>query len=232
MDLRVDKETNGPKNFFTSDFHFGHTNILRFHPSRREACGVTPEEFENDVDGSVRKHDEYLINLWNETIGKNDNVYYLGDLCFGSEEYAESILSRLNGNKHLIIGNHDRNIRKLDGYFEWTGQIREVKFKSDLYPYLKTTLSLELCHYPLIAWNRRLHGTIMLHGHTHGGINQLNADSGELRIDVGFDATGHKILEFQDIYKMAVEIVNRNHPEANTFKEYVSWKCNKDGLIF
>ena len=145
---------------------------------------------------------------------------------------VNKVIKRLNGKKHLIIGNHDRNTRNLSGNFDWTAHIREVKFTVDKYTYLDSTLCLELCHYPMIAWNRRTHGTVMVHGHTHGAINQMNADSEELRIDIGFDAVGYRILELRELYGMVVDIVNRNHPESKTLNEYINWKMDKDGIKY
>lgn len=228
----IDTVSNGPKVWFVSDLHFGHTNIMHFHKERREAIGLSYEELKNNPEESTLKHDEWLISEWNKNIAANDEVYYLGDLCFGSEEYTESILKRLNGKKYLIIGNHDRNLKNLNGYFEWTRQISEVKFTIDRYKFLDKTMCVELCHYPMIAWNRRTHGTIMVHGHTHGAINGINSDSEELRIDVGFDATGYKFISLECLYGQMVDIVNKNHPEANSFEEYIKWKMDKDGIKF
>ena len=53
------------KIFFTSDHHFGHTNILKF-------C--------NSPFNSIEQMNEELIKRWNEKIGPDDEVYHLGDL--------------------------------------------------------------------------------------------------------------------------------------------------------
>ena len=37
------------KIWFVSDTHFGHVSILYFHPLRREACGVTLEELQEEI---------------------------------------------------------------------------------------------------------------------------------------------------------------------------------------
>lgn len=79
--------------FVISDTHFGHKNILEFEPIKRPFT-------------SIEEHDETLIQLWNETVGKNDTVWHLGDVLFGAKNF--SILERLNGIKKLVMGNHDR----------------------------------------------------------------------------------------------------------------------------
>ena len=72
----------------------------------------------------------------------------------------------------------------------------------------------------------------MVHGHTHGAINAINKDSGELRLDVGLDATGHRILELRELYGEIVNIVNTNHPESETLQDYIKWKMENDGLKY
>lgn len=48
---------------------------------------------------------EALIKNWNDCVRPIDSVYHLGDFAFGKENIE--IASRLNGNKKLILGNHD-----------------------------------------------------------------------------------------------------------------------------
>jgi calcineurin-like phosphoesterase family protein len=52
--------------------------------------------------------DESLIMNWNNTVTSEDIVYILGDLIFRSDKHAAYYIERLNGLKHLILGNHDR----------------------------------------------------------------------------------------------------------------------------
>ena len=51
--------------FFTSDHHFYHTNIIKY-------C---QRPFQ-----SVEEMNEVMVERWNAVVGKNDTVYYLGDL--------------------------------------------------------------------------------------------------------------------------------------------------------
>lgn len=83
--------------WFTSDLHFFHDRILEFHPKRKEIFGNT-----------VEKAKEAMIQLWNSRVSKKDTVYILGDLAFGEVEDKRKLFQRLNGNKVLILGNHDK----------------------------------------------------------------------------------------------------------------------------
>lgn len=81
------------KILFTSDTHYGHTNILKY-------CGRPWQD--------VNEMNEALIRRWNERTSPDDTVYHLGDFAMGSKENL-SIRKRLNGRIVLIRGNHDRS---------------------------------------------------------------------------------------------------------------------------
>lgn len=71
-----------------SDTHFGHENIIKY-------C--------NRPFSSATEMDEYLTEMWNQTVEDGDIVYHLGDVYFSNK----SILKKLKGRKRLILGNHD-----------------------------------------------------------------------------------------------------------------------------
>ena len=57
---------------------------------------------------SVEEMNEYIIKKWNTATNILDTVYVLGDVVAeGYEHELKSIMKRLNGNKILIVGNHD-----------------------------------------------------------------------------------------------------------------------------
>ena len=52
-------------------------------------------------------HDEHLIECWNKVVSKKDITYILGDVTMESTKgYYQ--LDRLNGIKHVVLGNHDK----------------------------------------------------------------------------------------------------------------------------
>ncbi len=75
--------------WFTSDTHFAHRNVIEF--CKRPFA-------------SIEEMDEEIIRRWNERVEPGDRVYHLGDFAFGDHD---PYLSRLNGMKNLVIGNHD-----------------------------------------------------------------------------------------------------------------------------
>ena len=220
------------KVWFVADTHFSHISTLYFHPWRRDACGLTLEDVQADKNAAIAQHDEWLIEKWNSTVRKPDEIYILGDFCLGNGERAEEILRQLKGRKHLILGNHDKSLRGLENYFESVSQIKEVKFTNNQFKFIdpEETFCVELCHYPLLTWNRRPHGTCMVHGHCHGSVNAWNIESKELRIDVGLDAAEfeHEFVEVEELYKWFTDI--RDAAGCKTFQEYQEWLMANQGF--
>ena len=85
--------------FVVSDTHFGHANMLKFTDEK----GDPVRKFKD-----VTEMNEIMINNWNNTVSPEDIVYHLGDVYFGSQQSADRTLSRLNGRKRLVLGNHDK----------------------------------------------------------------------------------------------------------------------------
>lgn len=84
-------------NYIISDTHFNHHNVIKY----------SNRPFE-----SVEQMNQTLITNWNNTVKKTDTIYILGDFVFGNKESISKTLSQLNGKKILIMGNHDRRIKK------------------------------------------------------------------------------------------------------------------------
>lgn len=78
---------------FTSDTHFRHRNVIKY-------CNRPWE--------TTAEMDEAMIDQWNSQVEPGDDVYHLGDVGIGKGmALDERLISRLNGNKHLVLGNHD-----------------------------------------------------------------------------------------------------------------------------
>lgn len=130
--------------YFIADTHFGHENVIKFC-NRPFSC--------------ADEMDEVLIENWNSRVRWNDSIFILGDMFFRATE-IESILKRLKGKKHLIVGNHDKYWMKkvnLSDYFESVDRLLETSDGQH---------GLTLCHYPLLSWNHQ-ERTYMVHGHIH-----------------------------------------------------------------
>lgn len=162
-----------PEIFFTADHHFGHRGIITM-------CG---RPFDN-----VDEMDEALISRWNERVRKGDTVYHLGDFTMGaSAERGVEIFARLNGRKHLIVGNHDKlKVRSLP----WASPPQARV----LLRHPAEKLPLVLDHYAMRTWPGAHRGAIHLYGHSHGGL----AGHGR-SLDVGVDCWDFRPVTLDEI---------------------------------
>lgn len=100
--------------FWTSDLHLGHLNI-RDYCAGRVALGP-----------DVSAMNEALIGRWNETVGPDDDVMIVGDICMGKIADSLALVLRLNGRKKLVPGNHDRCWSRAKKPDEWKKKYRDV----------------------------------------------------------------------------------------------------------
>lgn len=177
--------TKMSKTFFTADTHYGHSNILKY-------CN---RDFKD-----IQMHDETLISNFNNKVSSNDDVFHLGDVCFGDENACVDLLNKLNGNIFIIFGNHDRSLRRLARNPQKYGLRSNVRFLGD-YCEVKNRKSklgndITLAHYAMRVWNKSHHGAWMLYGHSHGS---LPDDPSARSIDVGVDCHNYTPIEYKEI---------------------------------
>ena len=164
--------------FLISDTHFGHGNILTF----LRDDGSKLRHF-----SSVEEMDETLVDNWNNTVGKNDKVYHLGDVVI-NKKYLH-ILDRLNGDKVLIKGNHDiEKLCKFANYF------RDVR----AYHVLDKML---LSHIPiheesLSRWKANIHG------HLHHRVVMKNGKPDKRYFNVSVECINYTPIAFEEIRKL------------------------------
>ena len=133
-----------PAVFLVSDTHFGHAGVCRF--MRND--GVTKlRPFDDPAE-----MDEFMIAAWNERVRPNDKVYHLGDVVINRKALAT--MSRLNGDKVLIRGNHD--IFRDDEYRKYFRELRAYHVMNGMI----------LSHIPLHPESLGRFG-VNIHGHTH-----------------------------------------------------------------
>ena len=125
--------------------------------------------------------DEEIISRHNEIVKPEDETYILGDVGF-NPSYAAKCLSRMNGTKHLIIGNHDKIKPVLLEQVEWARHYHELTMPDKMAGGRKQLIVL--MHYAMRIWNGSHWGTFMLYGHSHG---TLPDDPKSFSIDVGVD---------------------------------------------
>lgn len=148
--------------FFTSDTHYGHTNIVRGTSSweDKKRCRAFK---------TVEEHNDALVEGINYTVKENDILYHLGDWSFGGADNIRAFRGRLKcKNIHLILGNHDEHIEPEESEFRHL--FSSVQHYADI-KIGKTRLIL--FHYAMRVWNKSHKGSIMLYGHSHGSLDAL-----------------------------------------------------------
>ena len=132
-------------NYYISDLHFGHKNILRLN---------------NRPFSSIEEMDRAYINNWNEVVSSNDDVYILGDFAYKSGDPVKYI-QQLKGKKHLIIGNHDGSLLKNKSALS---MFESIDYYLDI-PDENTRVIM--FHYPILEWNGYFRNAVHLYGHIH-----------------------------------------------------------------
>ena len=124
-----------------------------------------------------------MIKAWNEKIAPGDDVYHLGDIAFIRDmNVYKQVVERLNGNIHIIFGNHD--------HLPFMKECSNIKSICRGYMDLDVeNQSIALCHFPFEEWNKMHHGSWHFHGHVHNSdkSNYHTITKIKGRVDVGVD---------------------------------------------
>lgn len=149
-----------PRKLYISDLHFYHSNLNHQMDMRG---------FEDETQMNA-----YMIRQWQEHVHEKDEVYVLGDFCFGRGEVTNEILRQLPGKKYLIIGNHDHYLEDKAfeaSLFQWIQPYAEVKDRHR---------SVILSHYPVFCYNGQYRvnrdktpKAYMLYGHVHNTLDEV-----------------------------------------------------------
>ncbi len=153
--------------FAISDTHFDHANIIRY---------------QNRPFASVNEMNDALLRNWRHTVGKDDVVYFLGDVSFGrGSRSTEWWLSRLPGHIIFICGSHDR---------------LGVECRKSMV-ILFDGIKFYLVHSPsdiAETWN----GWV-IHGHKHNDVPFIDFD--KQRVNVSVEVVGYKPVALSTIVK-------------------------------
>jgi len=142
--------------FFIADLHLGHTNM------------ALKRGF-----STVEEHDEHIIAKWNSVVSKRDVTYILGDVTM-EKSAPYHLLGRLNGTKHVVLGNHDRrqDIKKLLEYVDSVAGMTHYK-------------GVILTHCPIHPMELEHRFNKNIHGHIHSKqVMKVRDNWGEIELVV------------------------------------------------
>jgi calcineurin-like phosphoesterase family protein len=127
--------------FVISDHHLGHENSLKLA---------------NRPFSTLEEQLEVMVERHNAVIKPQDKVYFLGDVAVKPQGLR--LLSRFNGIKILIKGNHDRMTLK-----EYAKHFTDIR---GCYHYNKSILT----HIPVHPLQLEFRFKLNIHGHSHNFI--------------------------------------------------------------
>jgi len=166
--------------WFTSDTHWGHANIIK-HCNRPFT--------------DVTEMDAVLLDNINSVVKTNDTLYHLGDFSWKktAARYREKIRCR---NVILILGNHDpqtKNGQPLDILHEIFSQVFVVLRIRPLISGSRQPIILS--HYAMRTWHGSHRGSWNLHGHSHGTL----PGNGSKSLDVGVDQHNYSPINLETV---------------------------------
>lgn len=149
--------------YYTSDWHFNHD----FVAGTRDFA-------------DAEEHDEALIEAINKTVSKRDQLWVLGDVFMGSVTKGLEQIARVNGSKHLVLGNHDAPHPRHKKSHTQMRRFLEVFESVHVHEqHVIEGRKVLLSHYPFTGdhadredrdtqWRLPDEGLPLLHGHVHG----------------------------------------------------------------
>lgn len=154
-------------NYYISDLHLFHSNVTK------EGTNFDRRDFE-----TLDEMHDLIKENWNKTVTNADHVYILGDLTWKENDDAIALISTLKGNKHLVLGNHDRaKDQRYKQLFVEICNYKEIKDTINGKEY-----HVVLSHFPIAFWNHQHHykrdgeeqrvWAIQLYGHLHNSIKE------------------------------------------------------------
>lgn len=154
-------------NYYISDLHLFHKNI----------CGEGTN-FDNRPFKTLNEMHSVIKDNWNKIVTNADHVYILGDLAWKENEDVIQFVSTLRGNKHLILGNHDKvKDKRYQQLFVEIVNYKEIKDNVNGKEY-----HIIMSHFPYAFWNHQHHyrrdgkesnvWAIHLYGHVHNSVEE------------------------------------------------------------
>lgn len=184
-----------------SDPHFFHKNVI----------GMCNRPFKN-----VEEMNNALIENINRRVRKKDHLLIAGDFSFAGMEATKDIVSKINGYKIFVKGNHDRKANRLlelgfddviENDFIRIGNHRVLVSHFPYHPistYEKNEKEEVKCDFSFENDRRYLHKRILddgktwlIHGHCHNAWKQKGR-----QINIGVDVWNYAPVHHEKILEL------------------------------
>jgi calcineurin-like phosphoesterase family protein len=186
---------------FVSDTHFYHKNIIKYS---------------NRLFSSVEEMNQKMIDNWNAVVQPTDTVWHLGDFAFCNYLLFAKLLTELNGNINVVLGNHDKTIEENSSKLLAAGLLKSIQNYKELKVDGKTIV---LLHYPMRSWNKKHHGSYHLFGHVHASMDASPwGRSADMGVDSKLITSEYRPVSLTEVYKLMEsrqDIIVDHHNERN-----------------
>ncbi len=162
----------------------------------------------------LAEYKEEIVKRWNAKVQPEDTVYVLGDIAGDSIDDIETF-RKLNGFKHLIVGNHDIPLLsaiKDSGAFVSIDFIRVIE---------DNERKVCICHYPLMDWMEFNRGGYHVYGHVHNKTPNNGVAYAQIKAyysdkpayNAGVDVTGYVPVTLDEMIELKAQ--NKELPTIN-----------------
>jgi len=179
--------------FLISDTHFFHNNIIKY----------SDRPFKND-----KEMNNFMIESWNSNVGKNDKVIHLGDLAIGwdktfktKRDCYKDLVSKLNGYKILVRGNHDRETKSFYLDLGFSEVYDYYVYDNTLFIHYPLKIERNFMKPELISFIEFMKNYVkinklrkIIHGHTHNRNPKLKN-----HYNVSVEMIGYKPIHYSEI---------------------------------
>ena len=175
------------KIYFSSDWHLGHTNVIKY---------------DNRPFKTVEEMDHAIISNVTKPLKKGNSLYYLGDFALtrsinAMEGYMKA-LAYTEANLFFIRGNHDKkeHIKLYQTYGTYFGEQKKIKIPDAQAD--NGVREIVLNHYAMRVWDKSHWGSWHLYGHSH---HHLPDDIHSLSFDVGINGWDYQLIDYETVKK-------------------------------
>lgn len=166
------------KEFFTADLHLNHANI----------AGPSISNWDSGFRDfkTIDQMNEEIIRKINETVGQDDTLYIIGDLCFGDHTLTPMWRKRIIcKNVIWLKGNHDKKQDHYAKYFTYAGDVAMITIDKQ---------KIFMSHYKHAIWEGSHKGFWHLYGHSHAAAEDWVIGKS---MDVGIDNARKLLGEYR-----------------------------------
>ena len=165
--------------YLTSDFHIGHTNIIKF-------C--------NRPFHTIEQMEQDCLDYISKNVVSTDEIWHLGDFHWSKDALAvKSFLDKIPCQVRFIRGNHDHGLDNLKDHKN--NQERIEIYDEYILKYKQCYVTLN--HYCKYTWYKRRYNQFHCYGHSHcpSGSHFGFGKS----MEVGYDSQGKWLISIEEV---------------------------------